>query len=931
MQKWLDDAKDRRNTLEINNDPQFKELMRSFKSIHDTIAKTKKARQGILDVYDNIVESLTTISASIDIRTQFTKLVERYLSFFYEQDMRDKKSSENVKAGANVEKFLIIPIDDMDLLTTNVLEYTEEIKKFMNIPHVIILINYDLDRYSQVILNYYLKYNKKLELYAQNSDYEDLRKRVREQLSIVTNYMDKVFPIDQRVILPSLANMLERCDYEFYHTRGENDRKQIKNKRLNDNDKLKLITNRWGMHADRLDKLFLSSIFNLTKVRIPFQGCSTNYLPINLRELHNYLKDLYLSCGEYINEKNDVDSTNVSINREKITKSYEWLALDIIHRWGKENLTRLQYLFLVEMWDAPSEQKLMLTYEFFLKSEKTLNSITKYGRRREDRGNASQKKDLIKNQDFVRYFDRSKKSKISFGDLFYICDYFIIHDLVNEGKWENFSFAILTLLSINLKLFEHSVENANKKLEEVLEEIMPNHLEYFGFSSLPLLNVELTKSEIDDMVYDKFLKELIATLSIRFNIEIRLESPEAKEKIKRELLNMLKSDESGINELIQEFINAISNKNGEQNGKSNKNENNSIIELFKELKEKADTIYESLFHCKTDKGKYLIQCGRIEYILPKGEEFSVLDRLEFSNEICNLVDNIFKESWTDKNKNDIVFKRQLIKIVTAFSKPNNLSALYSYLFLCKNETIACFDILNPLYKISEIIDIINNKWLKLELRLKKETEKEEFKIKKARLDKRVVQCKAAILASLLNLHKAIEDSIEKTIDCLFNNDDAKSQIENDKDDKYKIYYIRKIFKKRDAGKTLQMPLSDLTFMAQVINKLKEQFVHSKILYSTIESDNRNEYIQHIGEIYKKMEKIMEEEDKDIYSSGKFHDYQLHLYIRILKDFLDTQIYEQKNTKEKNDLRIKLAHEFNKLLLYSDCNHLMRIDNQQNIQ
>jgi len=405
------------------------------------------------------------------LENQFKDLVGKFLNFFAENDSPNRSKLAE-------KRFLVIPIDDMDLLRENVLEYTEEIKKFMRISGVIILLNYDIDRYSQTALNYYLAHNEKLKLYSTaNSEYEDIRKRVREQLALVSNYMEKVFPLDQRVVLPSLARVLNNCNYKFYHTRNHSDCK--------DNATIE---------ARNLNELFITAIFHLAHMRLPFDRVSQSYIPVNLRELHNYMKDLFLESTHYVED--NLEKT------DDFEKSRNWLANDIIYRWGKDNLTRKQYLFLVEFWDLSDEHKLRFAYQFFLKYESDLSSHKNSG---------------AKCDDYEAYVNATKKDHISFGDLFYLCKYFADRDWVDEGKWKAFNFALLTLFSVRIKRIEYNhrkqVEDNQKTKKKCLEELnnssgkgleelkkfIPGEAGYFGFSSLRLFNLSISKSNLDKM------------------------------------------------------------------------------------------------------------------------------------------------------------------------------------------------------------------------------------------------------------------------------------------------------------------------------------------------------------------------------------------------------------------------------------------------
>jgi len=447
---------------------QYQSIVKAFQDTYECFIKVRRAQAGEIDEYTRgSMKALETIAASAELRDKFNELVGRYIEFFAYIDCQ---------AINNRKTCLVIQLDDMDLQTHTVYERSEEIKKFMMVPNVLILINFDLDRYKQVLLNHFLRFNTKLEIYAKSAEYEELRRRVRNQIFVVAQYMDKLFPMDHRVVLPSPQTF--PVDWEYVYT-----------------DEAKGIP---ALRAENLEQFTLWPLFEFTRMRYPFSGKANIYIPKNLREIHNYIKTLYMETNgaRYMSDKKGTDYKSGTYRH-----IYDWFASDIIYRWGNENLTRTQSLFLADFWSAPDNHKLLMAMEFYQSKEHTLNSHPEVGDsdrnmdKNTERNLVEFNKDTIAiRRNFDNYFKMSGKKQPTIGDIFYIAQYYEERDLVREGRWEYFSFALLSLISLRLKWLEYRGENDDGKTgknggKDEKENIIPSKHGYFGYSSLRLLNV----------------------------------------------------------------------------------------------------------------------------------------------------------------------------------------------------------------------------------------------------------------------------------------------------------------------------------------------------------------------------------------------------------------------------------------------------------
>ena len=442
---------------EIVESESYKKLLKAFDELHNSMSMSRKARKGEASESESgSLKAFDTIAANSTLKKDFKELVKAFRDFLAKHD----GSKDDRK-----KYCLVIQIDDMDLLTHNAFEFSEEIKKFMMVSNVLILINFDIDLYSQELLNHNLASNKKLEMYANRADYDDLRKRTREQLIVVAKYLDKLFPMNHRAVIPQRLVPERVREYEYKEKRISKYEKEDKTDSVQENEK-RYFTR---LSANSLEQFVFCPIYYFTRMRYPFKSFARIYIPSTLRELHNFITTLY----------QETDGIGFPTTEDAIYPHiYDWFASEMIYRWGKEYLTRAQFLLLISFWDAPDERKFKMAYEFYQNKEGSLNLLSH---------ESDNNKDKIKrHHNFERYFKKSGKKNPTVGDIIYMTQYFSERDLTREGRWEHFNFALLSLISLQIKT--HTLFNNNDNSQS-MNLLIPDDEGYFGYSSLRLMNV----------------------------------------------------------------------------------------------------------------------------------------------------------------------------------------------------------------------------------------------------------------------------------------------------------------------------------------------------------------------------------------------------------------------------------------------------------
>lgn len=156
-----------------------------------------------LSEFDDL-EQLNDLAASINFRNSIWTLVNTYISYMHSEGGE-----------------LILCIDDIDLNMSEGYEMIEQIRKYLNIPKLIILMAIKIDQLANVIR---IKYsNDFAPLLALKTRLNSAKKEYNETINeIVERYITKLFPLNQRIQLPSVSYLLNQNIGIFQYEKGNN-------------------------------------------------------------------------------------------------------------------------------------------------------------------------------------------------------------------------------------------------------------------------------------------------------------------------------------------------------------------------------------------------------------------------------------------------------------------------------------------------------------------------------------------------------------------------------------------------------------------------------------------------------------------------------------------------------------------------------------
>lgn len=272
------------------------------------------------------LEFIAETGGGMNLRTKLYELIDEYLNFL----MPDSQC----------RKYLVIPIDDADLDVGRVYGLLEDIRKYLQLPRVIILLATNITQLESIVEQHFFKeYEKSLSLQGSMVDVDRCHQ-------ISERYLEKILPGTRRLYLPNLndeiKNRFNSLRISYLNDAGDDllkapnrEEKAEKTENFQDSN-----NEQWGYQEQLLNYLHRKTgLFFVA----PQEGLH-DLLPSNMRELMHFL--LYFSAMEdvkanYQTIKDYIFNVDQKHNDETLTKLRQW----------RENLKRFQ-TYLLEIWSA---------------------------------------------------------------------------------------------------------------------------------------------------------------------------------------------------------------------------------------------------------------------------------------------------------------------------------------------------------------------------------------------------------------------------------------------------------------------------------------------------------------------------------------------------------------------------------------------------
>lgn len=169
------------------------ELVQKFQSVYRHVSLINDEKKMLDDEYDyeGNISKLKNLGASTNLKNEFNALVNEYLDFMKRWERKE---------GQTIGKQLIIAIDDLDLCSKNAYRMTEQIRKYMVLPNVIIIMAIKLDQ-LELCIEEANRMDFKMVLTSRNRE-KNSDNLDGEFFQMSERYAAKLIPKSRRIYLP---------------------------------------------------------------------------------------------------------------------------------------------------------------------------------------------------------------------------------------------------------------------------------------------------------------------------------------------------------------------------------------------------------------------------------------------------------------------------------------------------------------------------------------------------------------------------------------------------------------------------------------------------------------------------------------------------------------------------------------------------------
>lgn len=332
---------------------------------------------------DNEVEELENLAAGSKLRLDFYDLIQKVLEI-------------------NKRKYLVISIDDVDLNTSQAYEMVEQIRKYLSLPNVILLIAVKFDQLKKVIMQDLSKQYDSIMRHKAVS--------IKHISEMADRYLAKLMPLAQRIFMPHNTTFLN-TEIEIYR----------KEERIKERTKINELV------VDMIENHCGYKFYN-------DKSKSSLIIPRNLRNLFNLITLLFEMQDPNGDDKEEIQSHN----REVFNNYFfsEWITC-------------------LSFEDLEIAEKLISIKEPALLNMVVIESLV--SRLGEDVINYNKIRDLLNVTQDNSSSSNFNYYNVSIGDVQKIMSAVIRYD--TELASSNLLFFIETLYTIRMYQYKSNIEN----------------------------------------------------------------------------------------------------------------------------------------------------------------------------------------------------------------------------------------------------------------------------------------------------------------------------------------------------------------------------------------------------------------------------------------------------------------------------------------
>ena len=329
----------------------------------------KKPPTNMEDELEIIVET----GGGVNLRIKLYQLTKKYLEF--------------MANGFNGSKYLVITIDDADLNVGRVYEILEDIRKYFQLPRVIVLLATNIIQLESTVEQHFF------EEYERSLSYSRGMVDVDRCHQISERYLEKILPGTRRLNLPNLNDAIKQQFADLRIVYLDEEERDL----LNDNYSKEMIQKaeeksdsekeKWGYQEQLLYYLHRKTGLLFLP---PEQGLHA-LLPDNMRGLMHFLvffskmEDVcadYLSIEKYIFGFGDEKPEQILEQLDQWRENLRKLEAYLLQSWSSSNLRTESRNILMELSSYSGQLmhqyllQVLPTYYGQVQAEKTLETET---------------------------------------------------------------------------------------------------------------------------------------------------------------------------------------------------------------------------------------------------------------------------------------------------------------------------------------------------------------------------------------------------------------------------------------------------------------------------------------------------------------------------------------------------------------------------
>lgn len=309
-------------------------LVNQFQKVYRYVSLINNQKQMLDDEFDyeGNISKLSKLGESTNLKEELSKLIEMYLESIDGQEGNGRKGKAQ----------MIIAIDDLDLCSSNAYKMAEQIRKYLIIPNVTIVISVKIDQLELCVREQNLRDFEKI---YQNRDDEVYRQLNKEVQTMAERYVAKLIPGQRRIYLPKIQNLDEvhivYREYDenkiIWDSRGEAD-----SERLKDSESSYGGTKESSDRKGAFIRTMLELLHDRTGMRFRPEKNGHSYLfPNNLRDMVSWITmiaGMERAEGKEEEKRDEVYLKNIQAFEEYFEREWNGDNLALYDGWTLQEI-----------------------------------------------------------------------------------------------------------------------------------------------------------------------------------------------------------------------------------------------------------------------------------------------------------------------------------------------------------------------------------------------------------------------------------------------------------------------------------------------------------------------------------------------------------------------------------------------------------------